>query len=146
VSSRRERPRARATPRASLLLQTPTVRVPLPTSPQNRNWHSRCLVPRVQLRQNHPQPRLAQLRPPALRMAQRKRVWVLTHRSKRSSRIASIDPKHLKAKATSPQVNLVEKSTQERCEQPMNQPCFLPSFFLNLGGKIPIKGVRSVTP
>jgi hypothetical protein len=63
-----------------------------------------------------------------------------------SSRIASIGLKHLKVKATSPQVNLVEKSTQESCEQPMNQPCFLASFFLNLEGEIPIKGVRSVTP
>jgi hypothetical protein len=40
-------------------------------------------------------------------VAQRKRVWVLTHRSKRSSRIASIDLKHLKVKATSPQVKVV---------------------------------------
>jgi DNA polymerase III sliding clamp (beta) subunit (PCNA family) len=35
-----------------------------------------------------------------------KRVWVLTHRSKRSSRIASIGLKHLKVKATSPQVKV----------------------------------------
>jgi hypothetical protein len=80
-------------------------------------------------------------------VAQLKHVWVLTHRSKRSSRIVSIGLRHLKIKATSPQVKLVEsKSTQESCEQPMNQPCFLASSFLNLGGKIPVKGVRSVTP
>jgi hypothetical protein len=28
----------------------------------------------------------------------------------------------------------------------MNQPYFLASFFLNLGGEIPVKGVRFVTP
>jgi hypothetical protein len=66
--------------------------------------------------------------------------------SKRSSRIASIGLKHMKVKATFPQVKLVElKSTQESREQPMNQPCFLASSFLNLGGEIPVKGVRSVT-
>jgi hypothetical protein len=82
-----------------------------------------------------------------IRMAQRKRVWVLTHRSRRSSRIASTGLKHLKVEATSPQVKLVEsKSNQESREQPMNQPCFLASFFLNLGGEIPVKGVRIVTP
>jgi hypothetical protein len=74
-------------------------------------------------------------------------VWVLTHRSRRSSRIASVGREHLKVKATSPQVKLVEsKPTQESREQPMNQPCFLVSFFLNLGGEIPVKGVRFVTP
>jgi hypothetical protein len=62
------------------------------------------------------------------------------------SRSVSLGLKHMKVKITSPQVNLVEKSTQESCEQPMNQPCFLASFFLNLGGEIPVKGVRSVTP
>jgi hypothetical protein len=42
-----------------------------------------------------------------------------------SSRIASIGLKHLKVKATGPQVKLADsKSTQESCEQPMNQPCF----------------------
>jgi hypothetical protein len=67
--------------------------------------------------------------------------------SKRSSRIASIGLERLKVKATNPQVKLVEsKSTQESREQPMNQPRFLASFFLNLGGEIPVKGVRSVTP
>jgi hypothetical protein len=81
-----------------------------------------------------------------IRVAQQKHVWVPTHRSRRSSRIASVGLEHLKVKATSPQVNLVEKSTQESCEQPMNQPCFLASFFLNLGGKIPVKGVRFITP
>jgi hypothetical protein len=73
---------------------------------------------------------------------QRKSVWVLTHMSKRSSRIASAGRKHLKVKATSPQVKIVEsKSTQESREQHMNQPCFLASFFLNLGGEIPVKGL-----
>jgi hypothetical protein len=33
-------------------------------------------------------------------------VWVLTHRSRRSSRIASIGLEHLKVKATSPQVQV----------------------------------------
>ena len=33
--------------------------------------------------------------------------WVLTRRSKRSSRISSIGLKHLKVKATSPQVKIV---------------------------------------
>jgi hypothetical protein len=48
-------------------------------------------------------------------------VWVLTHRSRRSSRIASIGLKHLKVKGASPQVKLVElKSTKESCDQPMN--------------------------
>jgi hypothetical protein len=51
--------------------------------------------------------------------------WVLTHRSKGSSRIASVGREHLKVKATGPQVKLAEsKSTQESHEQPMNQPCF----------------------
>jgi hypothetical protein len=82
-----------------------------------------------------------------IKVALQKRVWVLTHRSRRSSRIASVGLEHLKVKATSPQVNLVEtKSTQESHEQPMNQTCFLASFFLNLGGEIPVKGVRFVTP
>jgi hypothetical protein len=80
-------------------------------------------------------------------VAQQKCVWVLTHRSKRSSRIASVGLEHLKVKATSSQVKLADsKSTQESREQPMNQSCFLASFFLNLGGEIPIKGVRFVTP
>jgi hypothetical protein len=80
-------------------------------------------------------------------VAQQKRVWVVTHRSKGSSRIASIGLKHLKVKATSPQVKFVEsKSTQESCDQSMNQSHFLPSLFLNLEGEIPVKGVRFVTP
>jgi hypothetical protein len=74
-------------------------------------------------------------------------MWVLTHRSKRSSRIASIGFKHLKVKATNLQVKLAgSKSAQGSCGQPMNQPRFLANFFLNLGGEIPVKGVRSVTP
>jgi hypothetical protein len=56
-----------------------------------------------------------------IKVAQRRSVWVLTHRSKGSSRIVSIGPEHLKVKATGPQVKLVEsKSTQESHEQPMN--------------------------
>jgi hypothetical protein len=82
-----------------------------------------------------------------IRMAQRKHVWVLTHRSKRSSRSVSLGLKRLKAKATGPQVKPVKsKATQESREQPMNQPRFLAISFLNLGGEIPVKGVRSVTP
>jgi hypothetical protein len=74
-------------------------------------------------------------------------VWVLAHRSKRSSRIVSIGCEHLKVKATSPQVKLANlKSTQGSRGHPMNQPCCLASFFLNLGGEIPVKGVRFVTP
>ena len=74
-------------------------------------------------------------------------VWVLTHKSKGSTRSVLLGLERLKVKATSSQVKLADsKSTQESCEQPMNQPCFLASFFLNLGGEIPVKGVRSVTP
>jgi hypothetical protein len=82
-----------------------------------------------------------------IRVAQRKRVWVLTHWFRRSSRIALVGLEHLKVKATSSQVKLADsKSTQESREQPMNQHCFLASFFLNIGGEIPVKWVRSVTP
>jgi hypothetical protein len=50
--------------------------------------------------------------------------WVVTHRSKGSSRIVLVGHDHLKVKATSPQVKLAEsKSTQESRGQPMNQPC-----------------------
>jgi hypothetical protein len=57
-------------------------------------------------------------------------------KSGRSSRTASVGREHLKVKATSPQVKLVEsKATQESRDQPTNQPCFLASFFLNLGGR-----------
>jgi hypothetical protein len=74
-------------------------------------------------------------------------VWVLTHRSKRSSRIASIGLKHLKVKATSPQVKVARaKAGLEETEKPMNQSHFRASLFLNLEGEIPVKGVRSVTP
>jgi hypothetical protein len=41
-----------------------------------------------------------------IKVVQRKRVWVLTHRSKRSSRIASIGLKHSKVKATSAPVKV----------------------------------------
>jgi hypothetical protein len=81
-----------------------------------------------------------------IRVAQLKHVWVLTHRVQEILKNCISGREYLKVKATSPQVNLVEKSTQESCEQPMNQPCFLASFFLNLGGEIPVKGVRSITP
>jgi DUF971 family protein len=39
-----------------------------------------------------------------IRVAQRNREWVLTHKSKRSLRIASVGREHLKVKATSAQV------------------------------------------
>jgi hypothetical protein len=65
-----------------------------------------------------------------------------THRSKGSSRIASIGLKHLKVKATGPQVKLVEsKSTQESREQPINQSHFRASLFLNLEGEILLRGL-----
>jgi hypothetical protein len=41
-----------------------------------------------------------------IKVAQRKRVWVLTHRSQGSLRIASVSHEHLKDKATSPQVKV----------------------------------------
>jgi hypothetical protein len=41
-----------------------------------------------------------------IKVKQRKRVWVLTHRSKGFSRIISIDLEHLKVKATDPQVKV----------------------------------------
>jgi hypothetical protein len=79
-----------------------------------------------------------------IKVAQQKRVWVLTHRSKRPSRIASVGLEYLKVKATSSQVKLADsKSTQESREHPMNQHCFLASFFLNLEGEIPVKRVRA---
>jgi hypothetical protein len=80
-------------------------------------------------------------------VAQGKRVWVLTHRSKRSSRIASISLKHLRAKATSPQVKVakVEVVLEEAMKKPMNQYHILASLFLNLEGEILVKGVRFVT-
>jgi hypothetical protein len=75
-------------------------------------------------------------------VTQQKRVWVLTHRSKGSSRIASIGLKHLKVKATSPRVKfVVSKSTQESCDQSMNQSYFLASLFLNLEGEILLRGL-----
>jgi hypothetical protein len=69
-------------------------------------------------------------------------VWVLTHRSKGSSRIVSIGLENLKVKATSPQVKLAEsKSTQESRDQPTNQSHFLASLFLNLEGEILLRGL-----
>jgi hypothetical protein len=47
-------------------------------------------------------------------VAQLKHVWVLTHKSKRSSRIASISLKHLKVKATSPQVKVARVKVNSR--------------------------------
>jgi hypothetical protein len=41
-----------------------------------------------------------------IRVAQQECVWVLTHRSKRSSRIVSIGLEHMKVKATNPQVKV----------------------------------------
>jgi chromatin segregation and condensation protein Rec8/ScpA/Scc1 (kleisin family) len=77
-----------------------------------------------------------------VKVAQQKHVWVLTHRSKRSSRIASIRLKHLKVKEASPQVKLTEsKSAQESREQLMNQSHFLASLFLNLEGEILLRGL-----
>jgi hypothetical protein len=46
-------------------------------------------------------------------VAQRKRVWVLTHRSKRSSRIAPIGREHLKVKLASPLVKLAESKLNQ---------------------------------
>jgi hypothetical protein len=80
-------------------------------------------------------------------VAQRKRVWVLTHRSKRFSRIASIGLEHMKVKATSLQVKLAEsKSTQESHGQPMNQPYHSCYPLLESRGRDSVKGVRFVTP
>jgi hypothetical protein len=77
-----------------------------------------------------------------IKVAQQKRVWVLTHRSKRSSRIASIGLEHLKVKDTSLQVKLAEsKSTQESREQPMTNLVVLSSLFLNLEGEILLRGL-----
>jgi hypothetical protein len=82
-----------------------------------------------------------------IKVAQRKRVWVLTHRSKGSSISVPLGLERLKVKATGLQVKLVEsKSTQESRNQSMNQSNFPTSLFLNLEGEIPVKGVRSVTP
>jgi hypothetical protein len=41
-------------------------------------------------------------------------VWVLTHRFKRSSRIASIGLKHLKVEATSPQVKVARVKVEPK--------------------------------
>jgi hypothetical protein len=41
-------------------------------------------------------------------VAQRKHVWVLTHRSMGSSRIALVGREHLKVKATSPLVKVAK--------------------------------------
>jgi hypothetical protein len=52
-----------------------------------------------------------------IEVVQRKRVWVLTHRSKRSSRIVSIRREHLKVKEASSKVKLAEsKSTQKAAD------------------------------
>jgi hypothetical protein len=63
-----------------------------------------------------------------IEVAQRKRAWVLTHRSKASSRMLSIGLELLKVKAISPQDKLVESMLNGRnFGQSMNQPHF---FFL----------------
>jgi uncharacterized protein with PIN domain len=82
-----------------------------------------------------------------IKVAQRKRVWVLTHRSKGSSRIVSIGLEHLKVKATSPQVKLAEsKSTEKSLGQHMNQRCRSCYPLLESRGRDSVKGVRFVTP
>jgi hypothetical protein len=82
-----------------------------------------------------------------IKVALRKRVWVLTHRSKRSSRIASGGREHVKIKATNPQVKFAKsKSTQESRGQSMNQTHFLDSLFLNLEGEIPLRGLDPIAP
>jgi hypothetical protein len=53
---------------------------------------------------------------------------------------------HLKVKATSPQVKLIEsKATQESNDQPMNQSYFPASLFLNLEGEILLRGLERET-
>jgi hypothetical protein len=53
-----------------------------------------------------------------IKVAQRKRVWVLTHRSKGSSRIASIGLEYLNVKATSQQVKVAKVKVES--EEAMN--------------------------
>jgi hypothetical protein len=61
-----------------------------------------------------------------IEVAQRKCVWVLTHRSKGSARIALVGREHLKVKATSPQVKVVrvEVELEEAMKKPMNPISF----------------------
>jgi hypothetical protein len=77
------------------------------------------------------------------RVAQRKRVWVLTHRSRRSSRIALIGLKHLKVKATRPLVKVarVKLESGEAMKKPIDQSHFPASLFLNLEGEILLRGL-----
>jgi hypothetical protein len=49
-----------------------------------------------------------------IKVAQRKHVWVLTRRSKRYSRIASIGLKHLKVEATNPQVKVARVKVEPK--------------------------------
>jgi hypothetical protein len=80
-----------------------------------------------------------------IEVAHQKRAWVLTHRSKGSSRMLSIGLELLKVKATSLQDKLVESMLNGRnFGQSMNQPHFfslLAIFFLNLEGEILLRGL-----
>jgi hypothetical protein len=69
-------------------------------------------------------------------------VWILTHRSKRSSRIVSIGLEHPKVKATSPQVKVARiKVESEEAKKTMNHSCSLASLFLNLEDEILLRGL-----
>jgi hypothetical protein len=70
-------------------------------------------------------------------------VWVLTHRSRRSSRIALIGLKHLKVKATRPLVKVarVKLESGEAMKKPIDQSHFPASLFLNLEGEILLRGL-----
>jgi hypothetical protein len=83
-----------------------------------------------------------------IEVAQRKRAWVLTHRSKGSSRMLSIGLELLKVKAISPQDKLVESMLNGRnFGQSMNQPHFFSCYLLlESRGRDSVKGVRFVTP
>jgi hypothetical protein len=78
-----------------------------------------------------------------INVAQRKLVWVLAHRPKGSSRIASIGLEYLKVKAIGPQVKVstVKVESEEAMKKPMNQSHFLASLFLNLEGEILLRGL-----
>jgi hypothetical protein len=78
-----------------------------------------------------------------IRVARQKRVWLVTHKSKGSSRIISIGLEHLKVKETSPQVKVarVKAEPEEAMKKPMNQLHYLASLFLNLEGEILLRGL-----
>jgi hypothetical protein len=67
----------------------------------------------------------------------------ITHRSKRSSRIALVGREHLKVKATSPQVKVAKvKAELEEAMKETNEPIsFLASLSLNLEGEILLRGL-----